>query len=172
MTLAQAGAKLRGLVKGRFRSIKVLQRGFSPRVVRAQIIGTKGATNVTGADLRRRFGLFDSWAYYTTITSTKQPTTTPAAPAADGSGQGDPATGGTAPTAPAGTARAGHTVLSGTITPAQRGAWLRVQRNIGGRWFTYAWTTTDAHGRYRARLNAPGVYRVLFQGNPGPEIRA
>jgi stage II sporulation protein D len=172
MTLAQAGAKLRGLVKGRFRSIKVLQRGFSPRVVRAQIIGTKGATNVTGADLRRRFGLFDSWAYYTTITSKKQPTTTPAAPAADGSGQGDPATGGTAPTAPAGTARAGHTVLSGTITPVKRGAWLRVQRNIGGRWFTYAWTTTDAHGRYRARLRAPGVYRVLFQGNPGPEIRA
>jgi hypothetical protein len=63
-------------------------------------------------------------------------------------------------------------VLSGTITPAKRGAWLRVQRRIGGRWFTYAWTTTDAHGRYRERLGAPGVYRVLFQGSPGPEIQA
>jgi stage II sporulation protein D len=168
MTLAQAGAKLRGLVQGSFRSIKVLQRGFSPRVVRAQIIGTRGRTNVSGADLRRRFGLYDSWAYYTTITSKKQPAT---APATDGAGQGDPTTGGTAPTAPAGTARAGRTVLSGTITPARRGAWLRVQRKVGGRWFTYAWTTTGAHGRYRERLGAPGTYRVLFRGNPGPEVR-
>jgi stage II sporulation protein D len=62
MTLAQAGAKLGGLVKGRFRSIKVLQRGFSPRVVRAQIIGTRGRTDVTGPTLRSRFGLYDSWA--------------------------------------------------------------------------------------------------------------
>jgi stage II sporulation protein D len=171
MTLKRAGAKLRGLVKGSFRSIKVLQRGFSPRVVRAQIIGTRGRTDVTGADLRRRFGLFDSWAYYTTITSNKQ-TTTPAPPGTDGSGLGDPATGGTAPTAPAGTARAGRTVLSGTITPAKRGAWLRVQRNVGGKWFTYAWTTTGAGGSYRVRLGAPGTYRVLFHGNPGPEIQA
>ena len=172
MTLAQAGAKLRGLVKGHFRSIKVLQRGFSPRVVHAQIVGTGGRTDVTGADLRRRFGLFDSWAYYTTITSKKQQTTTPATPPADGSGQGDPATGGTAPTAPAGSARAARTVLSGTITPAKRGAWLRVQRKIGGKWFTYAWTTTGPRGSYRVRLGGPGTYRVLFQGNPGPEIQA
>src|SRR3954453_9731969 len=92
MTLAQAGAKLGSLVKGRFRSIKVLQRGFSPRVVRAQVVGTRGRTDVTGADLRRRFGLYDTWAYYTTITSTKQQATTPATPATDGAGQGDPTT--------------------------------------------------------------------------------
>jgi SpoIID/LytB domain protein len=173
MTLAQAGAKLGGLVKGHFRSIKVLERGFSPRVVRAQVVGTGGRTSVTGATLRQRFGLYDTWAYYTTITSTTKTTTTaPAAPATDGAGQGDPASGGTAPTAPAGTARAARTVLSGTITPAKRGAWLRVQRRIGGRWFTYAWTTTDAHGRYREPLGAPGIYRVLFRGSPGPEIQA
>jgi stage II sporulation protein D len=173
MTLAQAGAKLSGLVKGHFRSIKVLERGFSPRVVRAQVVGTGGRTNVSGVALRQRFGLYDTWAYYTTITTKKQTTTgAPATPATDGAAQGDPTTGGTAPTAPAGTARAGRTVLSGTITPARRGAWLRVQRKVGGRWFTYAWTTTDKRGRYRERLGAPGVYRVLFQGSPGPEIRA
>src|SRR4051794_899812 len=143
MTLAQAGAKLRGLVKGRFRSIKVLERGFSPRVVRAQVVGTGGRTDVTGATLRSRFGLYDSWAYYTTITSKKK---TPAAPANDGAGAGDPTSGGTAPAAPAGTARAGRTLLSGTITPARRGAWLRVQRRVAGRWVTYAWTTTGADG--------------------------
>jgi stage II sporulation protein D len=171
MTLAQAGAKLRGLVKGRFRSIKVLQRGFSPRVVRAQIVGTRGRTDVNGADLRRRFGLYDTWAYYTTITSTEQKTT-PATPATDGAGQADPASGGTAPTAPAGTARAGRALLSGTITPAKRGAWVRVQRRVAGRWVTYAWTTTDARGRYRERLGSRGFYRVLYRGNAGPEIQA
>lgn len=172
MTLAQAGARLGALVKGRFRSIKVLQRGFSPRVVRAQVVGTRGSTNVTGADLRRRFGLYDSWAYYTSITAKKKTTTptAPATPATDGAGQGDPTTGGTAPTAPAGTARTGRTVLSGTITPAKRGAWLRVQRKVNGRWVTYAWTTTGARGRYSARLGGPGVYRVLFRGAPGPSI--
>jgi stage II sporulation protein D len=172
MTLAQAGAKLGSLVKGRFRSIKVLQRGFSPRVVHAQVVGTLGRTDVTGADLRRRFGLYDSWAYFTTITSKKKTTTqtTPAAPATDGAGQGDPSSGGTAPTPPAGTARAGRTVLSGTITPARRGARLRVQRRVGGRWVTYAWTTMRAGGRYAAQLGGPGTYRVLFHGAPGPSV--
>ena len=157
-------------MKGSFRSIKVLQRGFSPRVVRAQVSGTRGATNVTGAALRRRFGLYDTWAYYTTITSTKQPPA-PATPATDGGGKADPATGGTAPSAPAGTARAGRAVLAGTITPAKRGAWLRVQRKVSGRWVTYAWTTTGRRGRYRDARRRPGTYRVLFQGAPGPEIR-
>src|SRR3954469_12792470 len=80
MTLAQAGSKLGSLVKGRFRSIKVLQRGFSPRVVPAEVIGTRGRTNVTGATLRSRFGLYDSWAYFTSITAKKKVTqpTTPA----------------------------------------------------------------------------------------------
>jgi stage II sporulation protein D len=173
MTLTQAGAKLGSLVKGRFRSIKVLQRGFSPRVVRAQVVGTRGRTDVTGATLRSRFGLYDSWAYFTSIISKKKKATDQPPPAtpADGTGQGDPDSGGTAPTAPAGTARTGRTVLSGTITPAKRGAWLRVQRRVSGRWVTYAWTTTAAKGRYAARLGGPGVYRVLFRGAAGPSVR-
>jgi stage II sporulation protein D len=173
MTLAQASAKLRGLVKGRFRSIKVVQRGFSPRVVRAQVVGTRGSTNVTGADLRRRFGLFDSWAYFTSITAKKKTTdpATPAQPATDGAGTGDPSSGGTAPSAPAGTARARRAVLSGTITPARRGAWLRVQRRIDGRWVTYANTTAGRHGRYVVTVTGPGEYRVLFRGAAGPSVR-
>jgi stage II sporulation protein D len=164
MTLAQAGAKLRGLVKGSFKSIKVLERGVSPRVVRAQVVGTRGRTNVTGADLRRRFGLYDSWAYYTSITSKPTKVTTPASTPAV---TPDPGSGGTAP---AGAARAGRTALSGAIAPAQRGAWLRIQRRVGTGWVTYAWTTTDAHGSYRARLGGPGTYRVLFRGAAGPAV--
>jgi stage II sporulation protein D len=171
MTLAQAGAKLRGLVKGSFKSIKVLERGFSPRVVRAQVIGTRGRTNVSGAELRRRFGLYDSWAYYTSITSKPKPVTTPATtPTPTAGAQPDAGSGGTAPAAAAGTSSAGRTALNGTITPARRGAWLRIQRRVGTRWATYAWTTTDAHGSYSARLGGPGTYRVLFNGAAGPAV--
>ena len=66
-TMAQSQSKLRGLVKGSFRSIKVTRRGFSPRIVSAEIVGTRGRTVVNGATLRQRFGLFDSWATFTTI---------------------------------------------------------------------------------------------------------
>jgi stage II sporulation protein D len=164
MTLAQAGKKLRGLVKGSFKSIKVLQRGVSPRVVRAQVVGTRGRTDVTGAELRSRFGLYDSWAYYTSITSKPKKVTTPAStPAATP----DTASGGTAPAA---AASAGKTALTGTIAPARRGAWVRIQRRAGTRWVTYAWTTTDAQGSYQARLGGPGTYRVLFRGAAGPDV--
>ena len=39
----------------------------SPRIVRAQVVGTDGHANVTGPQLRKRFGLFDTWAYFTTV---------------------------------------------------------------------------------------------------------
>jgi stage II sporulation protein D len=167
MTLSHAGAKLGGLVKGRFKSIKVLQRGFSPRVVRAQVVGTRGRTNVTGSDLRRRFGLYDSWAYYTSITS-KAKKVKPAAPS-DGGGGGD-GSGGTAPSAPAQAAAVWRLGLSGTITPARRGAWVRVQRRSGGHWKTYVLTTAGAGGRYSTRVGEPGTYRVLYRGAPGPAV--
>ena len=68
MTLPQAGKKLRGLYRGGFRGIKVLQRGASPRIMRAQVRGTRGSTEVNGATLRQKLGLFDTWAYFTAIT--------------------------------------------------------------------------------------------------------
>ena len=58
MSYATAGSKLRGLVKGRFKGVKVMQRGSSPRVVAADIIGSRGRTRVDGATLRARFGLY------------------------------------------------------------------------------------------------------------------
>jgi SpoIID/LytB domain protein len=49
MTRAAAGAKLAGLVKGRFRGIQVTKRGRSPRIVSAEIVGSGGRTTVDGA---------------------------------------------------------------------------------------------------------------------------
>jgi len=65
MSLGEAGRRLRGLVKGSLRRIRVLQRGQSPRVVRAQVVGTRGTTRTTGLVLRSRLGLLDTWAYFT-----------------------------------------------------------------------------------------------------------
>src|SRR5690349_1904276 len=64
MALPQAGKKLRGLYRGGFRGIKVLQRGASPRIMRALVRGTRGSTEVNGATLRQKLELFDTWAYF------------------------------------------------------------------------------------------------------------
>ena len=67
LTLSQAGAKLAGLYSGKFRGITVVRRGVSPRIVLADVVGTRGKTRVSGATLRSRLGLFDTWAYFTSI---------------------------------------------------------------------------------------------------------
>jgi stage II sporulation protein D len=60
--------RLRGLVPGTFRGIKVIQRGRSPRVVVAEIIGSKGRRRVNGRTLRARLGLRDTWVYFRKVT--------------------------------------------------------------------------------------------------------
>jgi stage II sporulation protein D len=62
-------AKLGGLVKGSFRDIDVLQRGVSPRIVKARIVGSSGTTIANGGQLRARLGLRDSWVYLRRIST-------------------------------------------------------------------------------------------------------
>jgi stage II sporulation protein D len=54
-------AALSGLVKGRFKRIKVTKRGVSPRIVAAKVVGSGGATRVSGSDLRSRFSGRSTW---------------------------------------------------------------------------------------------------------------
>jgi len=63
---------LKGLVKGSFRNIAVTKRGSSPRVLSAEIVGTGGRTVVTGADLRARFGLRDTWMTFRVLNAKGQ----------------------------------------------------------------------------------------------------
>ncbi|HEY5430309.1 MAG TPA: SpoIID/LytB domain-containing protein [Solirubrobacteraceae bacterium] len=72
MSLAAAAAKLRGLVKGRLVGIQVKRHGVSPRIVTALVIGTRGATTVSGAELQGIFRLDSTYASFTTI-STQDP---------------------------------------------------------------------------------------------------
>lgn len=64
LTFAAAAARLSGLAQGAFEGIEVLRRGFSPRIITAEVLGSGGATQVTGDELAARLGLYDTWAYF------------------------------------------------------------------------------------------------------------
>lgn len=49
---------------GRLRRIEVLERGRSPRIVRARLVGSNGSRVLTGPDIRARLGLNDTWAFF------------------------------------------------------------------------------------------------------------
>jgi stage II sporulation protein D len=64
ISFATAAARLSGLVKGSFRGIEVLQRGVSPRIVAAEVLGSRGNSPVSGPELAARLGLTSAWAYF------------------------------------------------------------------------------------------------------------
>ena len=66
---ASVAKKLGGLVKGSFKGIRVTQRGESPRIMTAEVVGSRGVTPTDGPTLRARLGLFDTWASFTAIKS-------------------------------------------------------------------------------------------------------
>ncbi|HXB65626.1 MAG TPA: SpoIID/LytB domain-containing protein [Solirubrobacteraceae bacterium] len=69
MSFTAAAARLRGLVKGAFRGIEVLRRGYSPRIISACVLGSHGNTTVSGVELEERLGLDDTWAYFSVRTA-------------------------------------------------------------------------------------------------------
>jgi stage II sporulation protein D len=62
-------------VKGALRGVYVVKRGVSPRVVKAALIGTSGVTYVSGASLRYKLALRDTWARFTSMSMTTDTTT-------------------------------------------------------------------------------------------------
>jgi stage II sporulation protein D len=69
MSLAAAARRLGRLVKGSLIGIAVTRHGVSPRIVQAQIVGTRGTSTATGTQLQGIFGLDDTWAAFTSITT-------------------------------------------------------------------------------------------------------
>ncbi|MEA2294316.1 MAG: hypothetical protein QOE86_1955 [Solirubrobacteraceae bacterium] len=162
-TLGKAKAKLGGLVKGAFRGIEVRKRGASPRVVLADIVGTRGRTQVSGSTLRARLGLFDTWAYFTTIETGKV-----TKPKQGGGSTPVSPTGGATPEARA--AAAARSRLVGSVMPARRGSGVQIERRAGRHWIAVGNADADRRGRYAYTVDVPGVYRVRFRGDPGPAV--
>lgn len=172
MSLGTAQRRLGSLVKGSLKQIRVLKRGQSPRVVKAQIVGTRGRTSVSGPTLRSKLRLYDTWARFTVITAsatrgdgnTPKAASAPAAPAAAG-------TGGAVPSARAAALSDSAATLKGRVAPAPAGSWVTVQRHNGKRWVSRFDVPVAANGRYTARLRSTGRYRVRFAGESGPTVR-
>jgi SpoIID/LytB domain protein len=154
MTLAQAQKKLGALVPGRLRGIRVTKRGFSPRVVDAEVVGTGGTTRVTGPQLQSVFGLMSTYMHFTTISAvTIQRAQAPRATFERVR----------SPFWTTGT-------LAGSVYPAGRGATVSIQALTGKRWHTVRRLRVGSTGSYSARVAAPGSYRVLYGQVAGPTV--
>ena len=53
--------RLRGILRGRFRGVRVARRGVSPRVVTAEVVGSRGTVRVHGDVIRDRLDLRSTW---------------------------------------------------------------------------------------------------------------
>jgi stage II sporulation protein D len=106
MSFASAAARLRGLVKGSLLGIEVLERGSSPRIISAAVLGSAGDTRVSGPELEGRLGLESTWAYFSVKHGSAvkaEPDHSGVSPAAGGAAGAGPAgpAGGAAPPVPA-----------------------------------------------------------------------
>src|SRR5215212_2071662 len=64
-SLGRMNSALGGLgLRGKLRNVVVTQRGVSPRIVHANLVGTRGTTTVTGPQLAGALGLPDTWAFF------------------------------------------------------------------------------------------------------------
>jgi stage II sporulation protein D len=148
-------AMLGDWVKGTLRRIDVVRRGVSPRIVSADVVGSAGTTRVTGASLRARLGLYDTWATFTRI---------------DTNGDGEPEGGSPAAVAKAmfgGEARRVH----GSITPTRRRRRITVELRGRDGWRPVRSARTTRRGAYRIEVEDPGRYRVRLGAIAGPAIR-
>jgi stage II sporulation protein D len=136
---------------GSFRRLKVLQRGVSPRVVRARVVGSAGSRTVTGPQVRAALGLRDTWFTHYRVASS-----------ASRARSARPASWGPRPA---------RRVLAGQFQPAPRKRVLRIERRVDGRFIGVAPTHTSRSGRYRVALSRAGVYRVRHGAVTGPPVR-
>src|SRR5919106_4987894 len=125
---------------GKFKRVKVLDRGVSPRVVRARVIGSSGSAVLTGPQIRARLGLRDTWFTFVR-TSTKVSRARSARPASWGPRLVSPA-------------------LEGSYTPVPKRRVLIVERRAKQGWHRVAKVRTTKAGRYRLDVGRAGVYRV------------
>ena len=152
---ASVAKKLGGLVKGSFKGIRVTKRGESPRIMTAEVVGSRGVTQTDGPTLRARLGLYDTWASFTAIKTVKS----------------DAAGGTAAPGTFAFISRRAVGAVGGTVIGPPRGTQLTIQRRSGGDWRDVGRVPTRANGAYRWIAHARGTYRVVADGVAGPSIR-
>jgi stage II sporulation protein D len=146
-------ARLRPYVRGKLKSVKVRKRGVSPRIVAADVVGSRGKRRVTGSNLRQALRANDNWMSFKRVT-------TNATRATDAKKSGLAAL-----------VFGGGRGLVGSIDPAKAGGKLVVERRRGGRWKRVAAGRIGQAGRYRVSLERAGTYRIKAGGVTGPAVR-
>lgn len=139
------GAKLGA--PGTLRSVRVIKRGSSPRIVSARVTGSRGSTTISGPTIRARLGLFDTWAYFTRVSSSQ------------------------ARGRRAGAARAAFPTLAGSFRPAPRSGRALVERRQGGGWKRVGAVELGRRGSFRTTVAVDGRYRVRSGSVVGPTVR-
>jgi stage II sporulation protein D len=165
LSVAAATKQLGRLVKGKLVGIRVTQRGASPRIMSAAVIGTRGTTTVTGAELEGAFGLLSTWAGFTTISA--------------GAGQA-PVTGGVHAASDLAViiqlkrafGLAGETtpLLRGGVVPAGRGDTATIEVQTGKGWHRVRTVRLGRGGAYAVVVPHPGNYRTVYRGLDGPSV--
>ena len=133
---------------GAFRKVRVLRRGRSPRIIRARVYGSRGTRILTGPQIRARLDLYDTWAFFTRV-STSQVRRSRAGAAA--------------------TVFPFHEI-AGAFDPAPRSRRLVVERRRRAGWERVGSIPTTRAGRYRTTLGVRGVYRVRSGRVAGPGV--
>jgi stage II sporulation protein D len=199
-TLVSAEQKVRMLYRGALEGIKITQTGISPRVVHAVVVGTGGASTVTGTQLQQLFGTRSTYMSFTTLTAkgkrtktvvktTKSPATSTGATTTSTPVKTVPTTAttttSTAPittttsresgalTKPASNATKKVTIrlsVLGTVYPAKQGQTVTAQRRAGWGWRSVARARLTSKGSYVITVTTPGTYRVVYEGLDGPNI--
>jgi stage II sporulation protein D len=159
MTPRSASRKLGSLVKGKFRGIRVTKYGVSPRVVGAEVVGSRGTTSVTGPQLEALFGLPSTYMRFTTISGVRIHRLPPSRDAIAHF----------YPAALAIVARAPSPNLSGSVFPASSGSSITLQRRGRKGWRKLRRLALGTGGGYAISVGA-GTYRVVFDGVAGPAV--
>jgi stage II sporulation protein D len=161
MSLGQARRKLGGLVKGSLRGIRALRRGSSPRIVEGEIVGSAGTTRVSGATLRAKLGLFDTWAYFTSLDVREElPPDDAASLRPDGGATGSRMV-----------RRPAISRLRGRVIPARKGDLVVIERKLGDAWAPAGSATIGRGGRYRFAVTNAGLYRISYGGAASGPVR-
>ncbi len=170
MSTATATGRLGSLVKGTLKKIVVNQRGTSPRIVKATVVGTGGSTVVSGDQLRSAFALRDTWMTFNGATAEVElpPTTTPTTPTTT---PGASTNGGASPGARMASVPITRPRVTGDAWPATPGTAVKLQSKRGGTWRTVASTRLGTTHRYKIDLPGAGRYRITVGDAPGPIVR-
>jgi stage II sporulation protein D len=148
----QVKSKLGGLCSGSFRSVKVLQRGSSPRVVSANVVCSRGTQRATGASIRSAAGLYDTWFSFVRV---------------DSSAARRPKVLGKA----LGRLLFPRAVVGRLDPRPKAGSLVAVERRAGRHWRRAATGRTAPGGAYNVRVPRSGTYRVRVAGVTGPATR-